>query len=442
MVSFWPWKGDSSSAASFEKALRSLSEKISKTSAKNDSLRKNERYNKVWWTLSTGFTYIIAALILILVTGYRNWGIVEYSLLAGGPLVIYGVRTALSAYYNYRITTTQDHLNDLHKQRDETIKKLKAATKYDSTQQLLDKYGGSQPKQQKSSPSSKPKRQSTGLQGNNGARQPSRTNLPPPPTANIPRADTFPAQTPPRSGPAPQPQTPSAANSPPSHPSPSESCPGSPSSPSPSASFAPNAFTSSASQQYSYPPSRSAWYDRLMDVLLGEDETQPRNRLALICGSCRLVNGQAPPGVKTMGEVGRWRCGGCGAWNGEVGGVEGMLGRLKAEKGRGGREELEEDGEGEGEEEEIGGVLKTAPADVPTDWVEGKGRKPMSEEEMREAARLAGEDEERARQEMSFEDRKELGLLDREVGDEDDDDGGKAFEEPPAKATRSRKKKA
>jgi endoplasmic reticulum junction formation protein lunapark len=54
-----------------------------------------------------------------------------------------------------------------------------------------------------------------------------------------------------------------------------------------------------------------------MDVLLGEDETSPKNRLVLICQHCRLVNGQAPPGIKSLGELGRWRCGNCGAWNGE-----------------------------------------------------------------------------------------------------------------------------
>lgn len=54
-----------------------------------------------------------------------------------------------------------------------------------------------------------------------------------------------------------------------------------------------------------------------MDVLLGEDETSPKNRLVLICQNCRLVNGQAPPGIKSLSELGRWRCGNCGAWNGE-----------------------------------------------------------------------------------------------------------------------------
>lgn len=53
-----------------------------------------------------------------------------------------------------------------------------------------------------------------------------------------------------------------------------------------------------------------------MDALLGEDETQAKNRFALICSECRLVNGQAPPGARSLEDIGRWRCGGCHAWNG------------------------------------------------------------------------------------------------------------------------------
>ncbi|PYH87762.1 hypothetical protein BO71DRAFT_414608, partial [Aspergillus ellipticus CBS 707.79] len=77
--------------------------------------------------------------------------------------------------------------------------------------------------------------------------------------------------------------------------------------------FAPNAFPVALQQCLE----SSHWYDRLLDVLLGEDETQPKNRLVLICATCRLVNGQAPPGVKSLEELGRWRCGSCGAWNGD-----------------------------------------------------------------------------------------------------------------------------
>lgn len=64
-----------------------------------------------------------------------------------------------------------------------------------------------------------------------------------------------------------------------------------------------------------------------MDVILGEDEAQPRNRLALLCRNpeCGLVNGLAPPGTRSLEDVGRWRCMACGAWNG----VDGRRGGSK-----------------------------------------------------------------------------------------------------------------
>lgn len=66
-----------------------------------------------------------------------------------------------------------------------------------------------------------------------------------------------------------------------------------------------------------------------MDVLLGEDETRPINRIALICTHCRLVNGQAPPGVKRLEEVGRWRCSECQQWNGKENEVQRILQDVK-----------------------------------------------------------------------------------------------------------------
>ena len=55
----------------------------------------------------------------------------------------------------------------------------------------------------------------------------------------------------------------------------------------------------------------------MMDLLLGEDETAAKNRIVLICANCRLVNGQAPPGTKSLGEIGKWKCMGCHSLNGE-----------------------------------------------------------------------------------------------------------------------------
>ncbi|KAL8954982.1 MAG: hypothetical protein Q9193_006978 [Seirophora villosa] len=65
------------------------------------------------------------------------------------------------------------------------------------------------------------------------------------------------------------------------------------------------------------PNSRRMPFQVSPNLVLGEDETLPRNRLALICHKCRLVNGQAPPGAQRLEDVGKWRCIGCGTMNGE-----------------------------------------------------------------------------------------------------------------------------
>jgi hypothetical protein len=219
---------------------------------------------------------------------------------------IYLVRTALTTYYDYRISSTEAYLKKLTKERDATIDRLKEATKYNSTQQLLEKYG-TPPKSKGAAPS--PSRQKS--QGPQRPAQSSgpRTGMAPPATANIQRPANNQPSTPQRPVPASSPQGPS---SPSALPPPDA----------PSAEFAPNAFTSAElTRQYTASTAatftQAHWYDRILDVLLGEDETQPKNRLALICSECRLVNGQAPPGTRTLEDVGRWRCSGCNAWNGK-----------------------------------------------------------------------------------------------------------------------------
>ena len=130
----------------------------------------------------------------------------------------------------------------------------------------------------------------------------------PPPTANIPRGP------PPQTG-SPAPQGPPLARPSLGGPVDRPVSPPSPGTPR-NAQFAPNAFTSGA--QYSAAPTfgEPNWYDRILDALLGEDETSAKNRFALICSNCRLVNGQAPPGAKSLEDVGKWRCIACGVMNG------------------------------------------------------------------------------------------------------------------------------
>ena len=222
---------------------------------------------------------------------------------------VYVVRLGLTTYYEYRTSTIQSHLTGLQRQRDSTIEKLKAATKYNDTQDLLKKYSGTPtPKTKPETPSERKASQKQG-DGRDGPGDWRITSVPPP-TANIPGRNGTPTSTntPQRSAlqtrsPLGQDAHRASGATPPTQ--------RAVSSQSVSAEFAPNAFP--AAPQYSQVNEGSRWYDRITDALLGEDETLPRTRLALICENCRLVNGQAPPGVKRLEDVGKWRCGGCGA---------------------------------------------------------------------------------------------------------------------------------
>jgi hypothetical protein len=315
MVSFWPFGGDENSAASFEKALSQLSDKITTATARNARFKHRQRKYKALWTIYTVFGYILIDIILIIVTRWENWGPLSWTLVSGGPLGIYIVRRILHAYYDSRLAAGQEHLNELVKQRDETLEKLKATTKYDSTQILLEKYGGS--------PSSKRSESSNHLQrkrqkSDNGAaihkaptnQQPARTGMPPPATANIQASPVLR-----------QPQDSARPVSWAGGPNTPSQQPGLPSASAPGEEFAPNAFASPARPPMVSVPSQYAnsgpkWYDRIMDVILGDDETQAKNRLVLICSNCRLVNGQAPPGARTEEDIGKWRCSECKTLNG------------------------------------------------------------------------------------------------------------------------------
>ncbi|KAI6780515.1 uncharacterized protein J7T54_000155 [Emericellopsis cladophorae] len=309
MVSFWPWRGESSDTASFEKTLSNLSTKIAANQAHLDKLRSRARRVKVLWTLYMTFAFLVYAVVMIAVVGYNRMGAYEWTAMAGGPVLIYATRRLTTGYFNLRIDSLSQKLKEQQEERAKTIQKLKDATKYDSTMELIEKYGGADGK------SGKGKKKAAGDGGDDTAKAndgktgkhpqgpaPSRTTMPPPPTANIQRRTDVPQQQH-RS----RPQAMEEAN----------------------AEFAPNAeYTqmpplAHQHQQPPHQPPESHWYDRVFDVLLGEDETAPKNRIVLLCSQCRLVNGQAPPGVKTLAEIGKWRCMACGAMNGEVAEDEG-----------------------------------------------------------------------------------------------------------------------
>ncbi|RGP61511.1 hypothetical protein FLONG3_10481 [Fusarium longipes] len=310
MVAFWPWRGDSSDTASFEKTLSTLSTKITDAQASLDNFRASSRRARVIWTLYLSFAYLVYAIVLLLVVGYNNLGTFEWGGLTGGPILIYVTRTTLATYYSFRIETLSARLREHQQERAKTIQKLKEATKYDSTMELIEKYGGADNKSKKKDDEQNADKESSNKQPSApGQGPPGRTRMPPPPTANIQRAHS----------PAPglNPLEPSAEFAPNAEwfgPPPPPVVPGTPQPQPPPPPPPPQRSYSS----YSTAAPETHWYDRIFDVLLGEDETAPKNRIVLICQSCRVVNGQAPPGTKTLSELGQWRCMSCGASNGEI----------------------------------------------------------------------------------------------------------------------------
>ncbi|KAJ4386059.1 hypothetical protein N0V93_008951 [Gnomoniopsis smithogilvyi] len=318
MVSLWPWKKDDNSPSSFEKTLSTLSTKITNTQAQLDRTRASHRRLKVLSTLYLSFAYLVYAIVALLVVGWKNMGAYEWSGMAGGPVLIYLVRTIASTVYELRIESLNSKLKDQQAVRAKTIQKLKDATRYDSTMELLEKYGGGEvrakgKKKSKDETADENETKSPGRQQQKRPDTGTRTNMPIPATANIQRHNMGPshAGTPQQSGTGPYSTPQQHRGSPPNQ-----------QALEPSAEFSPNAFDTArppppapGQQQYDVP---SHWYDRIMDLLLGEDETAAKNRLVLICKRCRLVNGQAPPGTNSLAELGMWKCMGCGVENGEV----------------------------------------------------------------------------------------------------------------------------
>ncbi|GJC85548.1 endoplasmic reticulum junction formation protein lunapark [Colletotrichum liriopes] len=284
--------------ASFEKTLSALSAKITDTQARLDGARATSRRIRVLWSLYLTFAYLVYSIVIFLVVGMNRMGTSEWTGVAGGPVLIYLTRTTVTAFFNYRIDSLSVRLKEQQAERAKTIQKLKEATRYDTTLELLEKYGGNEgkgkgKKQSAGDEDRKQRQQQRG--GPNKSAPGGRTNMPllPPPISS--------------DGTALSPARPQNGLE-------------------PTEEFAPNAYAHPPpapiqSQHFAQAdgmPGSSHWYDRIMDLLLGEDETASKNRIALICKNCRLVNGQAPPGTKTLSEIGTWKCMGCGATNGEM----------------------------------------------------------------------------------------------------------------------------
>ncbi|KAF3927523.1 hypothetical protein AA313_de0202358 [Arthrobotrys entomopaga] len=329
MVSLWPFGGQDNSPESFEKKLSSLATQIIDHEKRLSLLRTRGRRLKALWTLYTIIAWVIYASILALVVGIDHANMYQFAGLGLSPFLVYLVRQIIKRYYEWRVLNVETSLESLREQQKETIEKLKAVTKYDSTQALLDKYTktaattGAQPQGPQ------------GPHGNNGPNQPGMGSQPTTPQGTV-RKRHPPAHKASR-GNSVEPQN--------IH----ESSPGPPTPQLPPDAFLqglpPQAYVGmppgmglppmSPMGQFAPPPPEEPrqpqWYDRFLDVLLGEDEMSAKNRFALICSNCRQVNGLAPPGTTNVEDI-RYICGRCGAENGKPE-VRDLIGKVAEEQG-------------------------------------------------------------------------------------------------------------
>ncbi|PWW72981.1 hypothetical protein C7212DRAFT_359703 [Tuber magnatum] len=319
MVLFWPFsRGDDNSPDSFERILSKLAGQIQTQTSKLAGLRQRSRRYKALFTIYTVTGYILYVVVIVLVVGWKEVRPVELSGVTGGPVCIWSVRKLFDLYYNYRIGNVESALEELQRRQNDTIEKLKAATKFSTTQSIIEKYGGgsSSPadtdKKQKQKPGTPP-----GGSVNQQLRQRPQGQSGPqgPPQVAGPTAPSTPQQTQQQLI-----QQQMMAQQRAGLPSPVQMqhqlYPGA--RPDPNAPLLNPPQTHPSSQQLIQPEEATApkWYDRLLDVIVGEDETSAKNRYALICKNCRMVNGLAPPGTTSLEDMEYWGCARCGTWNG------------------------------------------------------------------------------------------------------------------------------
>jgi len=265
---------------------------------------------------------------------------------------IWSIRKLFDLYYNYRIGNAEGALEELQTKQNDTIEKLKAATKFSTTQSIIEKYGrGSSSGSSSSADTDKKQQQKSGTpqggsanqqlrqrpESQSGLQGPAQVASPIAPSTTQQIQQQFiqqqmmaqqraglpsPAQMQLQPYPGIKPDTPEISG----RPSLNAPLPNLPQ-------------TQPSSQQLIQPEEATSpkWYDRLLDVIVGEDETSAKNRYALICRNCRMVNGLAPPGTTSLEDMEGWGCARCGTWNGS------LPGQRRCAKNEGGARRLTPD---------------------------------------------------------------------------------------------------
>ncbi|CAN6604014.1 hypothetical protein TRVA0_002S03532 [Trichomonascus vanleenenianus] len=303
---FWPF-GKKTDAQAYERELADLASKISLRQQKVYNYNIRCRRVKGLFTLYSVFLYTIySAIILFHKPSQTRGRLIGFFLI---PVAIYLVRRVVTAFFNWLISSNEEHLKKLKAEQSDKIEELKRKTNFYSTQALINRFDVNSkprvvhPPQRQGPNSPPPQRQgsnrgspSLGSAGTSGSGQ-----FTPP----VGLSGEFKPELPNLK--------PDALSSPSSN-DVSRNSPGT--SVATGSTLASPAMIPQAGLEVVHSvPYQPQWYDKIIDLIAGEDEYSPKNRYALICENCRNHNGLAQPGELPQHVV--YICPRCGVQNGK-----------------------------------------------------------------------------------------------------------------------------
>lgn len=299
-------------SANYEKELQVLQTKLAETEKRLLSRRLRLRRTKGLFTLYSLVVYIVYVGIVVAKNQLTRIDLLNANRWAlgvlAGPPAIYIVRYMIQAVLGRFVSFDEDRIKYLRQQQEGKLEELKQKTGFYSTKAIVDRY--------------EPKKEVKKVQPVKKAPANVRQGVPPP-TANIPRND--PNRNPNLNPNAPNINAPNAAGVAPNAPIVAGNAAAAPAAvviPKPvpvsekDVIAAKQSLDKAGVSVAASAPYQRQWFDRVLDLLVGEDEAAAQNRQALICGKCHNHNGLAPFG-KTAAEI-RYKCPGCGEWNGNI----------------------------------------------------------------------------------------------------------------------------
>lgn len=270
------WFRKDSDVKTIERYLELITSKITKHEATLSRLRANGRRYKGAITLYGILFYAIYFIIWALFlaknsTNKRKWALETLPLIVA-PFVLYVLRNGISSYYARRVSNEELSLQDLQAQQKEKIEEFKTKTGFYTTKSLIDRYSASEGSPRDATTNSTSSSPLATKKLNPKASKNDLTSPRLPQMRSSPRLLTQAQITPQRNFP---PQsllgtvpTPSSLSGTPQKNSQPQL--------SPTAEFAPNADLLAATQART-----RHWYDRMLDVIVGEDEGSDQSRYKL-----------------------------------------------------------------------------------------------------------------------------------------------------------------